>query len=111
MDKKIINVAGNKGFISRDNLIELNEDNFYLWICELQQWLRDKKEIEIVIEVYTNADETGKEYEYVNYSDRVESDLDHGDGPFDTYEEAIEAACMSGLNLLEDDLSFFIIKQ
>jgi hypothetical protein len=102
MYKKIVVIAHTKGFISRDNLIEPSEDYFPLWLFEVQKWLRDKKEIEIVIEVYTNEDETGIEYEYVNYSDRIEDEIDHGDGPFDTYEDALEAACTNALMLLEN---------
>ena len=99
MNKKLIKLSKEKSFISRDNLIKPSLNYYYLWMCELQQWLREKYEIIIVILPFTleNRDIT---YEYTNYSNKVEEELDHGDGPFDTYEVALEAALISALKLL-----------
>lgn len=102
MNKKIFYLADIKGFISRDNLIKPNSSYYFLWLCEVQRWLREEKNIYIVIEVYTNEDGTGIEYEYVNYTDRIDDEIDHGDGPFDKYDDALETACINALMLLEN---------
>jgi hypothetical protein len=99
MSKKLIELSKEKGFISRDNLIEPSLNYAYLWMCEVQQWLRERHEIIIVILPFLLED-GGITYEYTNYSTKVEEELDHGDGPFDTYEIALEAALVSALNLL-----------
>lgn len=41
----LVKLASNKGFISRNNLIKVNNDYYYLWLCELQKWLREKHNI------------------------------------------------------------------
>jgi hypothetical protein len=94
--KQLVKLSREKGFISRDNLIEPSLSYIYLWMCELQQWLRDKHECVIVILPFLLED-GGLTYEYTNYSTQIDEELDHGDGPFDTYEIALEAALMSAL--------------
>jgi len=97
--KQLVKLSREKDFRSKDNLIEPSLSYSYLWMCELQQWLRDKHDCIIVILPFL-LDDGGITYEYTNYSTKVEEELDHGDGPFDTYETALEAALMSALKLI-----------
>jgi hypothetical protein len=94
--KYLIKLSREKDFRSKDNLISVNPSYFYLWMCELQQWLRDKHECIIVILPFLLEDESIT-YEYTNYSTQVQEELDHGDGPFNMYETALEAALISAL--------------
>lgn len=94
--KQLVKLSYEKDFRSKDNLILVNPSYFYLWMCELQQWLRDKHECVIVIIPFL-LDNGGITYEYTNYSTQVDEELDHGDGPFETYEKALEAALISAL--------------
>lgn len=94
--KQLIKLSIEKDFRSKDNLISVDPSYTYLWMCELQQWLRDKHEIVIVILPFLLED-GGITYEYTNYSTQIDEELDHGDGPFDTYEIALAAALMSAL--------------
>ena len=97
--KQLVKLSREKDFRSKDNLIEPSLSYSYLWMCELQQWLRDKHDCIIVILPFLLED-GGITYEYTNYSTQVEEELDHGDGPFDTYEIALKAALMSALKLI-----------
>ena len=94
--KQLVKLSREKGFRSKDNLIEPSLSYTYLWMCELQQWLRDKHECVIVILPFLLED-GGITYEYTNYSTQIDEELDHGDGPFSSYEMALEAALMSAL--------------
>ena len=97
--KQLVRLSREKGFISRDQIWEPSSSYSYLWMCELQQWLRDKHECIIVILPFLLED-GGITYEYTNYSTQVEEELDHGDGPFDTYEIALKAALFSALKVI-----------
>jgi hypothetical protein len=97
--KQLVKLSREKGFISRDQIREPSLSYSYLWMCELQQWLRDKCECIIVILPFLLED-GGITYEYTNYSTQVEEELDHGDGPFDSYEIALQAALISALKLV-----------
>ena len=47
----LIQLSKEKGFISRDNLIKVESDYKYLWMCELQKWLREVHNIHIEVNV------------------------------------------------------------
>jgi hypothetical protein len=94
--KQLVKLSYEKDFRSKDNLISVNPSYSYLWMCELQQWLRDEHECVIVILPFLLED-GGLTYEYTNYSTQIDEELDHGDGPFDTYDKALKAALMSAL--------------
>lgn len=99
MNIDLVTLSREKGFMSRDNLLKPNSGYYYLWMCELQQWLRDEHECIIVVLPFLLEDES-LTYEYTNYSTQVQEELDHGDGPFDTYEIALEAALISAVKLI-----------
>lgn len=35
------------GFLSRNGLVTVNDSYYYLWMCELQHWLREKHFIDV----------------------------------------------------------------
>jgi len=94
--KQLIKLSEEKGFVGENNFIDPHQNSIYLWMCNLQQWLRDKHKCVIVILPFLLED-GGITYKYTNYSTQIDEELDHGDGPFETYEKALEAALTSAL--------------
>jgi len=45
----LVQEARDKGFESRDNLVNVYEDYWYLWMCELKEWFLEKHFINIRI--------------------------------------------------------------
>ncbi len=41
MKEKLIELSRQKGFMSMGNLIEVNDSYFFLWCCELQEWMNE----------------------------------------------------------------------
>lgn len=41
----LIQLSKEKGFMSRYNLVKTNANYKFLWMCEIQKWLRDKYHI------------------------------------------------------------------
>lgn len=102
MNIDLVNLSKEKGFTIKnieEEKMEYIITKYYLWMCRLQQWLRDKHECIIVILPFLLEDES-LTYEYTNYSNHIQEELDHGDGPFDTYEIALEAALISAVKLI-----------
>ena len=46
---EIVKLSREKGFVSRDMLITISESYYYLWMCELQRWLREFHNIHVVL--------------------------------------------------------------
>ena len=43
----LIKLSNEKGFLSKDKLISVNSEYYYLWMCELQKWLREAHNIDV----------------------------------------------------------------
>lgn len=56
MTQDLIKESKNKGFMSRNNLVQVNDDYYYLWMCELQKWLRDVHNLHIYIDTTPSFD-------------------------------------------------------
>ena len=103
----LIQLSKEKGFISRDNLIKVNADYKYLWMCELQKWLREVHNIHIVISPILK-EEDGDDAEKKSFKLQVSQNYITIDDFFDylededyeTYEEALEAGEQEGLKLI-----------
>ena len=54
MTQDLIKESRNKGFMSRNNLVQVNDDYYYLWMCELQKWLRDIYNIVVLLHMNMN---------------------------------------------------------
>jgi hypothetical protein len=112
-DKSILSkLAKEKGFIS--NIIGKSveskystKDFYYLWMCELQKWLRENHKIHILI--YVNNDNEGNEpivwsYAYNSRFDNVLHDDSFNyitDEEFNSYEEALEEGLEQALTLIK----------
>jgi len=41
MKEELMLLSRQLGFKSKDNLIKVDDSYYYLWMCELQEWLRE----------------------------------------------------------------------
>jgi hypothetical protein len=106
---KLLQLSKEKGFISRDNLIEVNSDYKYLWMCELKKWLRDNHNIHTKVDDFLD-DETGIEWDFEivligtdldekgNYTPLVSYSMDDNLRKFKSYEDALEEGLFEALN-------------
>lgn len=71
--------------------------------CPLYQqvtdWLRDEHGIIIVVMPFLLEDNTIT-YEYTNYTDKDQDEIDHGDGPYEDYYDALNASIKSALSCI-----------
>lgn len=88
-----------KGFLSKDNLININNSYYYLWLCELQKWLREVHKIVVESIVF---DKGFLENDKFCYQWRVyDNTEDWFTGlEFKTYEEALEVGLQEALKLI-----------
>ena len=109
MKEQLIALAKEKGFEAR--LSSHNHTNlpynkkifnkeainlsYYLWICELQKWLRDVQKIDIIIDVSTFGE---------TYSSFIPNFIrgDWRSGECNSYEQALEAGLIEGLKLINN---------
>ena len=66
---------------------------------QVTDWLRDEHGIIIVVMPFLMEDNTIT-YEYTNYTDKDQDEIDHGDGPYEDYYEALNAAIKSALSCI-----------
>lgn len=95
--KELIIKATNKGFVSVKGVI-FEEEYFYLWMCELQQWLRNMYQIKVFIF------DGGKGYfEYLwSISYQPHGKLfreEDSDKTYSTYEESLYYGLIKALTL------------
>jgi hypothetical protein len=94
MKEELIKQSRIKGFLSRDQLVEVNDDYYYLWMCEFQKWLREEHDIDIIIRKFA----TGYYSEiYINIKIYYEPKLSK------TYEKALEVGLLETLKLIPDE--------
>lgn len=94
MKQKLVELAGKKGFKSKAlRTYNLDDELYYLWLCELQKWLRDEHEIWV-----HNKKETKRWSVYVDdfYGRHLLTEYIF----IDTYEKALERGLIEALNLL-----------
>ena len=86
-----------KGFMSRDNLIKVNKEYYYLWLCELQKWLREEYRISVSIETgWFGGDFIYEIFIWHDFRDEMIKEC------FKIYEEALEFGLNLALNLLNN---------
>lgn len=66
---------------------------------QVTDWLRDEHGIIIVVMPFLMEDNTIT-YEYTNYTDKDQDEIDHGDGPYENYYDALNAAIKSALSCI-----------
>lgn len=97
MKDELIELSKEKGFLSRDKLVSVYNSYYYLWMCELQQWLREVHNIQVY--VYSTTLYMNNQYkDYVYNIDGNNLDTRKG---FDKYEEALEEALKQSLQLIK----------
>lgn len=90
----LIQLSKNKNFISRDRLIAVNEEYYYLWMCELQRWLREKHNIHIGT-VCNNLQDLLFSSEIIYIGDCLVTNTHK------TYEKALEEGLYEALKLIK----------
>jgi hypothetical protein len=66
---------------------------------QVTDWLRDEHGIIIVVMPFLMQDNSIT-YEYTNYTDKEQDEMDHGDGPYEDYYDALNAAIKSALSCI-----------
>jgi predicted patatin/cPLA2 family phospholipase len=103
---KLLQLSKEKGFISRDNLIEVNSDYKYLWMCELKKWLREVHRIDVQVlrnkpgydEYKVEIYKTDNTNSYIHFWIKEEDYIKW----FESYEDALEEGLFEALNLVND---------
>ena len=107
MKEELLKLSKEKEFLSRDCLIDVNSSYYYLWMCELQFWLRN--EHQIYIEVLTDCTTAPKFCfdikRFIGYPKDLTIDWYWEKPEFEfylyrTYEETLEEALILSLNLI-----------
>ena len=102
MIQDLIKESKNKGFMSRDNLVQVNDDYYYLWMCELQKWLRDVHNIDVLLHMNMNNTYTAhiwKNNISINYNKDL-LDVDWIMPVGSKYEEILEEGLFHALTLI-----------
>lgn len=102
MKEKLIESAKEKGFKSliigkSVNAKYTKKDFYYLWMCEVQKWLRDLHNIDIEIGRTGEVKEPKTGYTWNIYSDIK---FNYADNIFNTYGQALEHGLIEGLNFI-----------
>lgn len=92
---EIAKLAKEKGF-KGSNSVSINTTYYYLWLCELQKWIRDIYKINIIIN-FCDDDTWEASLQTDNFPEK-ESDKDTPE--FYTYEDCLENALKEALELL-----------
>jgi len=104
----LVQLSADKDFTSRDKLVVVVESYYYLWMCELQRWLREEHNLEVL--VYCNASgyvwEISKDYHGGNNAGGTHisfSDLSgpNSAGAWETHEGALEKGLEEALKLIK----------
>ena len=94
----LIQLSREKGFMSKDKLIKVNVDYKYLWMCELQKWLREKHNLFISIthRIQGNIDSFLVDYSYNGNNGQWNNIY------YTTYEECLENAIVEYLHRISE---------
>jgi len=95
---KLANEAGFKSNVFSD--AEITSDlNFYLWMCELQKWLRDEHQMHAHTDAAIGLNDffACVDAITINGFDTLYMD----DGGHDSYEEGLKVALKEGLEVIE----------
>lgn len=106
MKDELMKLSQDKGFLSRDAYVNVTLSYYYLWMCELQQWLREKHNILVTIDC--DPDVYNGKINYITSvrncnrnSDALGVRIAHGFSMFQYYETALEQGLFVGLNLIK----------
>ena len=101
--EELIKLAKEKGFqsiinssVATDRLNMSLDDADYLWMCELQKWLREKHNIHVFIHYNTLT-----EKHRIEYITHIDKEIENEYSEFITHEQALEQALIEGLKLIK----------
>ena len=99
MKLELIKNSLEHGFRSIDNLTVVYDSYYYLWLCELQRWLRETHSV--IVEITYQMCSTGWEFCSYKFDNDLQSedDMDRETG-YKTYELALEAGLNEALKTL-----------
>ena len=100
MKEQLIELSKEKGF-SYSYVSPNFEKAFYLWMCELEKWLRDEHQIYISVMCSHIKDLTGETNEYSLCCEWEISDRKDMCGVGLSYEETLEEALLESLKLIK----------
>jgi len=95
--KELYILATELGFIPKNPLINWKNES-YLWLCELQRWLREGHNIHVIVYFDKNTVNTYFYYMIFSIDGYVNKESNH---TFKLYEEALEAGLFETLNLIK----------
>ena len=107
MKNELMELSQDKGFLSRDEYVNVTLDYYYLWMCELQQWLREKHncivECNFVKQEGINLlkYESTIDYYGINWEIEQTENYDFVSSLYETYEEALEESLKQALQLIK----------
>jgi len=80
-------------------MISLNENCYHLWMCDLQKWLREVHNLDVIPNHYGGINFPNTCYNcYINKHLNTESKLTQ---VYNTYEEALEQGLLEALKLIK----------
>lgn len=101
MKQELIELAIKHKFIPKNLSISWKED-YYLWMCELQQWLREVHNIYVVCNLFiTDLEQKGADYYLFCYDLNNKSVIEDFIDNFVSYEEALETGLLEALKLIK----------
>lgn len=94
--RKLHGLAESLNFIPNNRMISWKEEHF-LWMCELQRWLREKHNTLVMVE-YLNHSGL---FDFTVFTPYVLSEIYHNNEPYKTYEEALEVGLQEALEIIK----------
>lgn len=98
MNNELAQLANEKGFIPENLTISWKED-YYLWVCSLQKWLREVHNILVIINPSRSEDE-GKLDCFI-YDLYENGEYFHSSRDYKNYEASLEAGLLNALQLIK----------
>lgn len=100
-DTTLVDLSIKLGFSSRDHLVHPNKGYYYLWMCELQKWLKEKYRIR----VESTGNNYNEKYTYkCCFIMGITTKPSKATSPmYDTYEQALEEGLFQALKLIKND--------
>lgn len=100
MEEQLIELSKQKGFksIVFSDLEITSKLNFFLWLCELQKWIREEHNIEIMFDL--NDCRYFFKIKLIKNKYGLSETITQFSKPFNTYEQALEQGLKESLKLI-----------
>lgn len=97
----LIKQSREEGFMSKDNLIIVNQSYYYLWMCELQKWLIENHNLYIGIAI-TEDRWLVQVFDIESQEQEENMEFDQCYCNNNTYGEALERGLFKALELIKN---------